>query len=109
MKLASNQRKFLEAMANQMDPIVRVGKNGLEAKIISSISEALNSHELIKIKILDSSPNEADEVAEEAIKATKAILVRIIGRVIILYKPFEENAKSKPNYQRKNQLDHTES
>lgn len=93
MKLASNQRKFLEAMANQMDPIVRVGKNGLEAKIISSISEALNSHELIKIKILDSSPNEADEVAEEAIKATKAILVRIIGRVIILYKPFEDKPK----------------
>lgn len=80
-------------MANQMDPIVRVGKNGLEAKIISSISEALNSHELIKIKILDSSPNEADEVAEEAIKATKAILVRIIGRVIILYKPFEDKPK----------------
>lgn len=93
MKLASNQRKFLEAMANQMDPIVRVGKNGLEAKIISSISEALNSHELIKIKILDSSPNEADEVAEEAIKATKATLVRIIGRVIILYKPFEDKPK----------------
>ena len=80
-------------MANQMDPIVRVGKNGLEAKIISSISEALNSHELIKIKILDSSPNDADEVAEEAIKATKAILVRIIGRVIILYKPFEDKPK----------------
>lgn len=93
MKLASNQRKFLEAMANQMDPIVRVGKNGLEAKIISSISEALNSHELVKIKILDSSPNDADEVAEEAIKATKAILVRIIGRVIILYKPFEDKPK----------------
>lgn len=93
MKLASNQRKFLESMANQMDPIVRVGKNGLEAKIISSISEALNSHELIKIKILDSSPNTADEVAEEAIKTTKATLVRIIGRVIILYKPFEDKPK----------------
>lgn len=93
MKLASNQRKFLEGMANKMDPIVRVGKNGLEAKIISSISEALNSHELIKIKILDSSPNTADEVAEEAIKTTKATLVRIIGRVIILYKPFEDKPK----------------
>lgn len=93
MKLASNQRKFLEGMANKMDPIVRVGKNGLEAKIISSISEALNSHELIKIKILDSSPNTADEVAEEAIKTTKATLVRIIGRVIILYKAFEDKPK----------------
>ncbi len=93
MKLASNQRKFLEALANQMDPIVRVGKNGLEAKVVSSVAEAFNSHELIKIKILDSSPNTAEEVAEEAIKATKATLVRIIGRTILLYKPFEEKPK----------------
>lgn len=95
MKLASNQRKYLEAMANQMNPIVRVGKNGLEAKVIESISEAFNSHELIKIKILDSSPNDAGEVAEEALKATKAVLVRIIGRVIILFKPFEDVKKRK--------------
>lgn len=93
MKLASNQRKFLEAMANKMEAIVRVGKNGLEAKIIESISEALNSHELIKIKILDSSPNTADEVCEEALKVTGATLVRIIGRVIILYKPFTEKPR----------------
>ncbi len=93
MKLASNQRKFLEAMANKMEAIVRVGKNGLEAKIIESISEALNSHELIKIKILDSSPNTADEVCDEALRATGATLVRIIGRVIILYKPFTEKPR----------------
>lgn len=82
-------------MANQMNPIVRVGKNGLEAKVIESVSEAFNSHELIKIKILDSSPNDAVEVAEEALKATKAVLVRIIGRVIILFKPFEDVKKRK--------------
>lgn len=95
MKLASNQRKYLESLANSMDPVVRVGKNGLEAKVVESISEAFNSRELIKIKILDSSPNTAEEVAEEAIKATKAIQVRIIGRTIILYKPFEDNKPKK--------------
>ena len=93
MKLASNQRTYIEALANQMDPIVRVGKNGLEAKVISSIAEAFNSHELIKIKILDSSPNTADEVADEAIKETEATKVRIIGRTIILYKPFSDKPK----------------
>ena len=93
MKLASNHRKYLEALANQMDPIVRVGKNGLEAKVISSVAEAFNSHELIKIKILDSSPNTAEEVAEESVKSTKATLVRIIGRTILLYKPFENKPK----------------
>ncbi len=90
MKLTSQQRKYLESIANQLDAVVRIGKNGLEAKIVSSINDAFNSSELIKIKILDSAPVEAEEVAEAVLKPTKASLVRIIGRVLILYKPFTE-------------------
>lgn len=88
MKLSSNQRKFLEAMANHLSPVVRIGKQGLEAKIVSSVNDAFNSHELIKIKILDSSPATTQEVADAAIKGSGAELVRIIGRVIVLYKAF---------------------
>lgn len=90
MKLSSNQRKHLEAIANKLDPLVRIGKNGLEAKIISSINEAFSGNELLKIKILDSSPVDADEVAAAVVKPTGASLVRIIGRVIVLFKPFTE-------------------
>lgn len=93
MKLSSNQRKFLEALGNKLSPIVRIGKLGLEAKIVSSVNEAFNSHELIKIKILDSAPVSAEEVAETAIAGSGAALVRIIGRVILLYKPFSEKPK----------------
>lgn len=90
MKLTSNQRKHLEAIAHHLDPIIRIGKNGLEAKIVSSINEAFSSNELIKIKILDSAPVEAEEVVEAVLKPTRSILVRIIGRVIILYRAFTE-------------------
>lgn len=93
MKLTSGQRKHLEALANQLDAVVRIGKQGLEAKIISSVREALQSHELIKIKILDTSPVEVDEVVDEVLPATGAILVRTIGRVIILYRPFTEKPR----------------
>lgn len=90
MKLSSNQRKHLEAIANHLEPLVRIGKNGLEAKIVSSINEAFSSNELIKIKILDSAPVEAEEVAAAVVKPTGAILVRIIGRVIVLFKAFTD-------------------
>lgn len=90
MKLSSNQRKHLEAIANKLDALVRIGKNGLEAKIISSVNEALSTNELIKIKILDSSPVDAEEVAAAVVKPTGATLIRIIGRVIILFKPFAD-------------------
>ncbi len=90
MKLSSNQRKHLEAIANHLEPLVRIGKNGLEAKIVSSINEAFSSNELIKIKILDSAPVDAEEVAAAVVKPTGAILVRIIGRVIVLFKAFTD-------------------
>lgn len=90
MKLTSNQRKHLESIAHHLDPIIRIGKNGLEAKIVSSINEAFSSNELIKIKILDSAPVEAEEVVEAVLKPTRSTLVRIIGRVIILYRAFTE-------------------
>lgn len=93
MKLLSNQRKFLEALANKISPVVRIGKQGLEAKIVSSVNEAFNCQELIKIKILDSSPATAEEVAEAAVNGSGAILVRIIGRVIILYRPFKDKPR----------------
>ncbi|MDN5279541.1 MAG: RNA-binding protein [Clostridiales bacterium] len=93
MKLSSNQRKFLEALANKLSPIIRIGKQGLESKIVSSVNEAFNSNELIKIKILDSAPVTAQEVAEAAIAGSGAELVRIIGRVVLLYKPFKDKPR----------------
>lgn len=90
MKLSSNQRKHLEGLAHNLEPIVRIGKQGLASKIILSVVEAFNTHELIKIKLLDSSPVEAEEAATEICKKSGALLVRIIGRVIVLYRPFSE-------------------
>ncbi len=90
MKLSSSQRKHLESLASQMEPIVRIGKQGLESNIALTLNEAFNSHELIKIKVLDTAPVEVSEVVEKAIEITDAMLVRTIGRTIILYKPFED-------------------
>jgi len=90
VKLSSNQRKHLEGLAHHLEPIVRIGKQGLASKIILSVVEAFNTHELIKIKLLDSAPVEAEEAAIEICKKSGALLVRIIGRVIVLYRPFSE-------------------
>ena len=90
MKLSSNQRKFLEALANRIDPVIRIGKMGLESKIVSSVADAFKTHELIKIKILETAPVSKEEVVDAIIKDTKAHLIKVIGRVIIIYKAFDD-------------------
>lgn len=90
MKLTSNQRKYLESLANGLNPVIRIGKMGLDSKIVSSVKDSFKSHELIKIKILDTSPVTKEEVVDALLKGTDALLVKVIGRVIILYRAFDE-------------------
>ncbi len=93
--MTSKQRAFLKKEAHDLEPIVRIGKEGLTDNIVKSLLDAINSRELIKVKILqnlDADKDEARELAEELSKKSVAELVGIIGKIMIFYK---EN-KDKP-------------
>ena len=47
--LSSKQRAFLRSMANTMDPIMQVGKSGVGEELITSVDNALEARELIKM------------------------------------------------------------
>jgi RNA-binding protein len=93
MTLTSKQRKHLEALAHDLDPLVRIGKNGMIPEVTKTVDENLAAHELIKVKILENADLEKDDAAEELVKATNAVLVRTIGRIIILYRPAKDPKK----------------
>jgi len=93
--MTSKQRAFLKKEAHDLEPILRIGKEGLTDNIVKSLLDAINSRELIKVKILqnlDADKDEARELAEELSKKSGAELVGIIGKIMIFYK---EN-KDKP-------------
>ena len=78
-----------------MEPIVRIGKDGLSHNIVQSLLDAINSRELIKVKVLqnlDADKDDTREMAEELSRKSGAELVGVIGKIIIFYK---EN-KDKP-------------
>ena len=87
--MTSKQRAFLKKEAHDLEPIVRIGKEGLTDNIVKSLLDAINSRELIKVKILqnlDADKDEARELAEELSKKSGAELVGIIGKIMIFYK-----------------------
>lgn len=93
--MTSKQRAFLKKEAHDLEPIVRIGKEGLTDNIVKSLLDAINSRELIKVKILqnlEADKDEARELAEKLSKKSGAELVGIIGKIMIFYK---EN-KDKP-------------
>ena len=84
--LTSKQRSSLRSLASVIDPIMQVGKGGINDNLIKSLSEALEKREIIKISVLNNSETDAKEIANELSKKLTAELVAVIGKKIILYR-----------------------
>ena len=90
--LTSNQKRQLKAMANRINAVFQVGKDGVNSNMIRDVLNYLNKNELIKVSILQNCPQTKDEVAD--IFANNDIeVVQIIGKTVVLYK-HSENAKN---------------
>lgn len=82
----SKQRAMLRGMANTMEPIMQVGKGGISENLISTVSDALEARELIKMKALENSGETARDIAEALAEATGADVVCVIGTRFVLYR-----------------------
>lgn len=89
--LTGKQRSYLKSMANKMDPLFQIGKNGITENFVEQVKEALETRELIKIKVLNNSMLEADDVSKELCQRAEAEFVQSIGNKIVIYKESEEN------------------
>ncbi len=91
--LTGKQRSYLKSMANTMDPVLQLGKNGISDSFVKQVQEILEVKELIKIKVLNNSLLEADEVAHELVEKLNCEFVQSIGNKIVIYKESEEDKK----------------
>ncbi len=84
--LTGKQKRFLKAQAHHLNAIFQVGKDGVNTNQVKGILDALDAHELIKIKLLENCPDDVRTVALELSVQTKADVVQMIGHTIVLYK-----------------------
>ena len=84
--LTSKQRARLRGVANKMDTILQVGKDGINHNLVRQVIDALNARELIKLRVLESSPVTAREAAFQLAEDTESESVQVIGTRFVLYK-----------------------
>lgn len=87
----SKQRAYLRSLANNIDSIFQIGKNGITDVYIKQINDALDSRELIKITVLSSS--QEDNVANTIAEKTNSEVVQYIGNKITLFRAKEKDSK----------------
>jgi len=93
--LNSRQRAQLRSMANAIDTIVQIGKNGITDSVTAQVSDALRARELVKGRVLETADMTPREAAEELSRLCLAEPVQVIGSRFVLYKENREIPKDK--------------
>lgn len=83
--LDSTQRKALRGMAHSLKPSVHLGKSGLSDGVLAEIDQALEHHELIKVRLVDLK-DQRREVGAEVCRRLDCELVGTIGHVLVLFR-----------------------
>lgn len=91
----SKQRAFLRGLANNLTPIFQVGKNGISENLVKQVDDALEARELIKINVLETSPDDIREIANILAERTNSAVVQIVGNKITLFKLRKKDSKIK--------------
>ena len=93
--ITSKQRAYLRGMANGLQPIFQIGKEGISDELIKQLGHALDARELIKVSILETALLETKAAANEIAQRLGAESVQAIGSRFVLYRqaPKKENRK----------------
>ena len=92
-ELTSKQRAQLRGLANSIDTILIVGKDGIGDNLVKQADDALEARELIKGKVLENSLMSAREAAEALAPLTRSEVVQVIGTKFVLYRPSHKKDK----------------
>lgn len=84
--LSGKQKRFLRALGHSLKPVILIGKKDIDDSVINETEIALEHHELIKVKLLESAAIDKHEASEMLAEACNADVAQILGRTFLLYR-----------------------
>ena len=91
--MTTKQSAYLKSLAMTMDPSFQIGKSSMTPALTEASSEALEARELIKISVLKNCADDPKELAQLIAERTRAQVVQVIGKKIVLYREGKDNKK----------------
>ena len=79
------EKRKLKAAAQRLEPLLKVGKNGLSEAFIKSLDAELTRHELVKIKFIDFK-EQKKELAPQLAEKTGSHLIMRVGNVAVYHR-----------------------
>lgn len=91
--LTGKQNRHLRALAHSLKPVVQIGKHGWTDATRQQVDDALDDHELIKVKVASESPLELAQLAASLETDLGAHVAQSIGSILVAYRPHPKNPK----------------
>jgi RNA-binding protein len=87
----NHQKKFLRSLLHERNVIIWIGQKGLTDAVLKEIDQALNHHELVKIKIRNGDKDERSKIIEEICSQSASINIQIKGSIAAIYRANTDN------------------
>ncbi len=90
MELKGKQIRFLRGLGHHLQPVVMIGKEEVSDRVVAATDEALEAHELIKVRLQEGCVLDRKDVAALLAERTGAAVVQVLGRTLLLYRPAQD-------------------
>ena len=84
--LTGKQRRHLRGLGHDLKPIVHVGKAGIDDGLVAAVEQALDDHELVKIKVGEAAKLDRHDAAEAIAHRTHSEVAQVLGNTVLLYR-----------------------
>ena len=84
--MTSKERARLRGLANGIETVLQIGKDGIGENLIRQADITLEARELIKGRVLDGCAHSPREAAEALAQATNSEVIQVIGSKFVLYR-----------------------
>ena len=88
--MSREKKQQLLQQAAALNPVVLLGNKGLTPAVTAAIDQALNDHELIKIRFHSKDRDEKRQMTELICQQQQAIAIQSIGHVLVIYRKRKE-------------------
>ena len=90
-KLSTKDKRALRARAHHLNPVVSIGAAGLSDAVLAELDRALDSHELVKLRVAADDRVQRKALVEDLCRRAQAELIQRIGHTAVIYRKRPED------------------
>ena len=97
-RLKGFQKRFLRGVAHSLKPVVFVGQKGFSSSLVNAMNDALDRHELVKVKFVEFKEKEKKLALVRQIEASAPCeMVAVVGHMATFFRRHSDPEKRKIN------------